>query len=134
MKGREDMPEVRKSTPQNHSQLGASRFSFLLLLAFTAAVVYLVWAFVPAYMGNQRMEEAATAIVHRAATQNLDVKDAEAQLYEKAREFGLPESPGIKVWREGKGMKADITYTRLVSFPFYTYEWPVKIQVKDLGF
>jgi hypothetical protein len=128
------MPDVHKPAPQNNSQLGASRFSFLLLLAFTAAIIYLVWAFVPAYMGNQRMEEAANEIVHRAATQNLSEKDAEAQLHEKAREFGLPESPGIKVWREGKGMKADITYTRLVNFPFYTYKWPVKIQVKDLGF
>lgn len=128
------MPDIRKPSPQNKSQLGASRFSLLLLLAFTAAVVYLVWAFVPAYMGNQRMEEAANDIVHRAAAQNLNVKDAEAQLHEKAREFGLPESPDIKVWREGKGMKAHINYTRLVNFPFYTYEWPVRIQVKDLGF
>ena len=81
------MPDVHKPAPQNNSQLGASRFSFLLLLAFTAAIIYLVAVFVPAYMGNQRMEGAATEIVHRAATQNLSEKDAEAQLHEKAREF-----------------------------------------------
>ncbi len=114
-------------------QMGASRFSFLLLLAFTAAVVYLVAVFIPAYMGNQRMEEAATEIVHRGAAQNLSVADVQAQLHEKVREFGLPEESRVEISREGKAMLARITYTHLVRFPFYTYKWPVEIRVKDLG-
>jgi hypothetical protein len=129
------MPDLRKTTPQKEApELGAGRFSFLLLLAFTAALLYLVAVFVPAYMGNQRMHEATEQIVHRAATQNLSDADTRAQLHEKAREFGLPEDHNVDIWREGKAMTARVTYTRLIRFPFYTYKWPVKIQVQDLGF
>lgn len=129
------MPDLCKTTRQKGSpELGASRFSFLLLLALTAALIYLVAVFVPAYMNNQRMHEATEQIVHRAATQNLSEADTRAQLREKAREFGLPEDHNVDIWREGKAMTARITYTRRVRFPFYTYKWPVEIRVKDLGF
>jgi hypothetical protein len=127
------MPDLRKPAPAPTSQRGASRFSFLLLLASAAALVYLVVVFVPPYIGNQRMKEAASEIVHRGAAQKLGVGDVRAQLHEKASEFGLPERQ-IEVWPEGKGMAARITCTRLVRFPFYTYKWPVEIRVKDLGF
>src|SRR5262249_15726545 len=129
------MPDFRKTTSQKGvRELGASRISFLLLIALTAAFVYLVAVFVPAYMGNQRMHEAAEQIVHGAATQNLSEADTRAQLHEKAREFGLPEDSNVNIWREGKTMTARVTYTRLVWFPFYTYKWPVEISVRDLGF
>jgi hypothetical protein len=119
---------------KSRRQQGASRFAFLLLLAFTAALVYLVAVFVPAYMGNQRMEEAAREIIHRAATQNLTDADAKAQIHEKARELDIPQDHRVEIWREGKSMSARISYTRFVRFPFYTYKWPVEIRVKDLGF
>ncbi|MCI0525007.1 MAG: hypothetical protein L0Y75_07055 [Acidobacteria bacterium] len=129
------MPGLRKTVSQQIArETGASRFSFLLLLALTAAIVYLVVVFVPAYLGNQRMHEAVEMIVHRAATQNLSEADTRAQLREKAREFGLPENHEVAIWRDGKAMTARVTYTRLVQFPFYTYKWPVEIRVRDLGF
>jgi Flp pilus assembly protein TadB len=129
------MPELHKTTLQKGArELGASRFSFLLLLAFTAAIFYLVVAFVPAYMGNQRMQEAAEQIIHRAATQNLSEADTRAQIHEKAREYGLPDDHNVDIRRDGKAMTASVTYTRMVRFPFYTYKWPVVIRVKDLGF
>jgi len=114
--------------------LGAGRLSFLLFIALTAAFVYLIAVFVPAYMGNQRMHEATEQIIHRAATQNLSESDTRAQLHEKAREFGLPEDHNVNIWREGKAMTASVTYTRLLRFPFYTHKWATEIRVKDLGF
>ena len=129
------MPELRKTTLQNGArELGASRFSFLLLLVFTAAMFYLVVVFVPAYMGNQRMQEAAEQILHRAATQNLSEADARAQMHEKAREYALPDDHNVDVRRDGKSMTASVSFTRLIRLPFYTYKWPVVIRVKDLGF
>lgn len=129
------MPELHKTTLQNSArELGASRFSFVLLLVFTAAMFYLVVVFVPAYMGNQRMQEAAEQILHRAATQNLSEADARAQMHEKAREYGLPDDHNVDVRRDGKAMTANVSFTRLIRLPFYTYKWPVVIRVKDLGF
>jgi hypothetical protein len=128
------MPDLRKSTPQKGvRELGAGRFSFLLTLAAAAAIVYLLAVFVPAYLGNQRMQDATEQIVHRAATQNLSEADTRAQLHEKAREFGLPEDYTVAIKREGKVMTASVTYKRKLRIPFYK-EWPVKIEVKDLGF
>jgi hypothetical protein len=129
------MADLRKITTRKGAQeLGAGRFAFLLLLAFTAAIIYLVVAFIPPYMGDQRMHEATEQILHRAAAQNLSEADTRAQLNEKAREYGIPDEHKVDIWREGKAMTALVTYTRLVRFPFYNYKWPVEIRVKDLGF
>jgi hypothetical protein len=104
------------------------------LLALVAAIVYLAAIFIPAYLGNRSLEEAATEIIRRGAQQNLTDTDVKAQLAEKVREFGLPDKHDIDLWHEGKGLGARIRYTHEIKFPFYTYPWPVEIQVKDVGF
>lgn len=124
------MPVIRYSSPER----GASRFPFLLLLALTAAIVYLIAVFVPLYQGQQQMHAAAEEIVHRGATQNLSDADVRAQLQEKAREYGLPDNRRIELWRDGRKLTAQINYTQRVQFPFYKYEWPVQIRVQDLGY
>lgn len=123
-----------KTTSQKGArQLGAGQISFLLMLAVAAAFIYLVAVFVPGYMGDQRMQEAAEQIIHRAATQNLSEADTRAQLHEKAREFGLPEGYSVDIKREGKTMTAKVEYTRKARIPF-SDERRVRIEVKDLGF
>jgi len=113
--------------------MGAGRLSFLLMLTSAAAFVYLMAIFVPAYMSNQRMQQATEQIVHRAATQNLSEADTRAQLHEKAREFGLPEDYSLDIKRVGKAMTAKVSYKRKLRIPFYK-EWETTINVKDLGF
>ena len=115
------------------TERGAGRFSILLLLAFTAALVYVAAIFVPIYQGNQQMHAAATEILHRGALQNLKDDDVRAQLKEMAKQSGLPDDHNIELWREGRGLAAKISYRHNVRFPFYTYNWPVEIRVKDPG-
>lgn len=114
-------------------ETGAGRFSVLLLLAFTAALVYVIAIFVPIYQGNQQMQSATAEILHRGALQNLKDDDVRAQLKEKARESGLPEDNRIELWRDGRKMTAKITYKNQIRFPFFTYDWPVEIRVQDVG-
>jgi hypothetical protein len=120
---------VRQPTQER----GVSRFPFLLLLALTAAIVYIIAVFVPVYQGQQQMHAAAEEIVHRGARQKLSDDDVRAQLHEMAREHGLPEGRRIELWREGRTLTAQISYTQRVQFPFYKYEWPVQIRVQDFG-
>lgn len=119
---------------RSSSQRGVGRFPFLLLLAFAAAVAYLIGVFVPAYLSNREMEQASSEIVRRGALTNLNEADVRAQLIEKAREFGLPEDRKVVVWREGKKMEARINYVQSIRLPFYSYKWPVEIRISDLGF
>lgn len=119
---------------QSLKQKGAGRLAFLFLLALVAAVVYVVAVFVPGYLAAQNMQETAAEIIHRGAAQKLSDADIRAQLHEKAREFGLPEDRRVELWHEGQGLVARISYTRSVTFPFYTYKWPTEIRVKDVGF
>ncbi len=132
------MPKQSRSQFAVHSsrlsgERGAGRFPFLLLLALTAAIVYLMVVFIPIYLGNRQMHDATAEIVRRGALQNLNETDVRAQLQEKAREFGLPDNRQIELWRDGRKMTARISYTRSVNFPFYTFKWPVEIRVQDLG-
>ncbi len=113
---------------------GLGRFFFLLMLALGAAVIYLVAMFIPVYLGNQNLQEAAAEIVRRGAQQNLNESDVRAQLHEKVREFGLPDDHKIDIRRDGKSLTAQISYNHQIRFPFYTYHRPVVIRVRDLGF
>lgn len=115
------------------AERGAGRFMVLLLLAFTAALAYVIAIFVPIYQGNQQMQAATAEILHRGALQNLKDEDVRAQLKEMARESGLPDDHQIELWRDGRKLTAKINYKHHVRFPFYTYEWPVEIRVQDLG-
>lgn len=115
------------------AEKGAGRFMVLLLLALTAALVYVVAVFVPIYQGNQQMQAAAEEILHRGATQNLKDEDVRAQLKEKALESGLPDDHRIELWRDGRKLTAKISYKNHVRFPFFTYTWPTEIRVQDLG-
>lgn len=115
------------------TERGAGRFMVILLLAFAAAIVYVVAVYVPIYQGNQAMQLAASEILHRGALQNLKDEDIKAQLKEKARECGLPDDHRLELWREGKSMTAKISYRHHVSFLIYSYDWPFEIAVKDPG-
>ncbi len=116
------------------NQKGASRFPFLVLLALTVAVIYLMVVFIPIYLGSRQMQEATTEIVRRGALQNLSETDIRAQLLEKARQYDLPDNRQVQLWRDGRKLTARITYRHAVKFPFYTYNWPVEIRAQDLGF
>lgn len=116
------------------AQRGASRFPFLVLLALTVAIVYLMIVFIPIYIGTRQMQEVTTEIVRRGALQNLADSDVRAQLLEKSREFGLPDNQQIQLNRDGRKLTAKITYVHSVRFPFFTYDWPVEIRAQDLGF
>lgn len=115
------------------TERGAGRLMVLLLLAFAAAIVYVVLIYVPIYQGNQAMQMAAAEILHRGAMQNLKDDDLRAQLKEKARESGLPDNHRIELWHEGRGLAAKISYKHRVSFVIYGYDWPFEINVKDPG-
>ncbi|MGH9798990.1 MAG: hypothetical protein ACRD82_01365 [Blastocatellia bacterium] len=115
------------------TERGAGRFFVILLLAFAAAIVYVVVVYVPIYQGNQAMQVATAEIIHRGALQDLKDDDLRAQLKEKARECGLPDDHRIELWHEGRALATRITYKHRVRFPFYTYEWPFAINIKDPG-
>jgi len=123
--------ELRRGS--RHAEKGTGRFGVLLLLAFTAALVYVVAIFVPIYQGNQQMYNAAAEILHRGAVQNLKDEDVRAQLKEKARECGLPADHQIELWRDGRKLTTRISYKHHVRFPFFSYEWPFEIRVQDVG-
>jgi hypothetical protein len=117
-----------------HGERGTSRLGFIALLALSAALIYLVVTFAPAYLGNENLREAADEIVRRGALQKLDDTDVRAQLHEKVRELGLPDNHKVDLWHEGRGLAARISYQHVIRFPFYTYNWPVEILVRNVGF
>ena len=115
------------------TERGAGRLTVLFLLAFAAAIVYVVAIYVPIYQGNEAMQVAASEILHRGALQNLKDEDIRAQMKEKARECGLPDDHRLELWRDGRAMSARISYKHHVSFLIYSYDWPFEIAVKDPG-
>src|SRR5262245_42337794 len=125
---------LRLHRPALSREYGTSRFMVSLLLALIAATIYLGAMFIPAHLSNLNLHEAAEEIIRRGAQQKMSDADVLAQLHEKVLECGLPEKHTVYLWHEGKGLAALIVYTHSIRFPFYTYNWTVKLRVKDAGF
>jgi hypothetical protein len=110
-----------------------SRFSFLFVLAITAVFGYLLFLFLPSWLGHRQMRETTATIVRRGALQRLEIADIRAQLVENARLSRLPEDTRIELVREGRILSAHISYTRTISLPFYDFKWPLVINIVDTG-
>ena len=112
------------------------RFDFKGFIFFFILIVgvYLLAQAVPIYLHRRQMEDAARAIVQRAARQQLDLNDVKAQLYESARQCSLPADAHITINREGRKVTALIAYQNAVSLPGKSWPWPINLQIEDLGY
>lgn len=115
---------------------GKRRFDFKGVIFFFALVVglYLLAQATPIYLHRREMEDAARAIVQRAARQQLDLEDVKAQLHETARQSSLPADTRITLNREGRKVTALIAYDNAITLPGKSWNWPVRLQIEDLGY
>jgi hypothetical protein len=115
---------------------GKRRFDFKGVIFFfvLAVVIYLLAQATPIYLHRRQMEDAARAVVQRAARQQLDLNEVKAQLYEVARQSSLPSETNITVNREGRKVTALIAYDNAISLPGKSWNWPVRLQLEDLGY
>ncbi|MFN9742224.1 MAG: hypothetical protein ACK562_08995 [Acidobacteriota bacterium] len=111
----------------------SSRFVFIFVMAFSAALFYLMVSLLPAWLGHRQLREATTSIVRRGALPPLELADIRAQIVEQARESHLPADARIDVAREGRVVSAHISYERTLHLPFHSWQWPLEIHVVDLG-
>ncbi len=115
---------------------GKRRFNVTGVIFFFALVVglYLLAQATPIYLHRREMEDATRAIVQRAARQQLDLNDVKAQLHETARQSSLPTDTRITLNREGRKVTAQIAYDNAIGLPGKSWNWPVRLQIEDLGY
>jgi hypothetical protein len=115
---------------------GKRRFDFKGVIFFFALVIglYLLAQATPIYLHRREMEDAARAIVQRAARQQLDLNDVKAQLYETARQSSLPTDTRITLNREGRKVTALVAYDNAIGLPGKIWNWPVELRIEDLGY
>ena len=120
----------------NSGVRGKRRFDFKGIIFFCALAVglYLLAQATPIYLHRREMEDAARAIVQRAARQQLDLDDVKAQLRESARQCSLPADTRITLNREGRKVTAQIAYDNAIGLPGKSWNWPVRLQIEDLGY
>jgi hypothetical protein len=115
---------------------GKRRFDFKGVIFFfvLAVAIYLLAQAAPIYLHRRQMEDSARAIVQRAARQQLDLNEVKAQLLETARQSGLPADARITLNREGRKVTALIAYENSIGLPGKSWNWPVQLQIEDLGY
>ncbi|NOT64309.1 MAG: hypothetical protein HOP19_29175 [Acidobacteria bacterium] len=120
----------------NSTERGKRRFDFKGVLFFfvLVIVVYLLAQATPIYLHRREMEDAARAVVQRAARQQLDLDDVKAQLLETARQSSLPADTRITLNREGRKVTALIAYDNSIGLPGKSWNWPVQLRIEDLGY
>lgn len=113
---------------------GEGRMGFLMTMLVLATIGYFALQGVPHYVRKVQMQESTTDIVRLACTRDVNASEIRSRLEEKAKELQLPPDAGIEVSRSGKTVKASISYSQEIKLPFYSYIWPVRIEVQDSGF
>lgn len=138
------MNDLRSSPSMIRSARGVSRLPFLLLLAFSAAIFYVMVVWLPDYLSFQQMRSATEEIVHRGALQSLELVDVKAQIQQRAREHGLPTDYDLQVVRQGRRLVVRLTYSKPLYLPLFVFSretgwrrasvyWPYSIYVDHPG-
>lgn len=113
---------------------GEGRLGLLFSLFVLASVGYFIWQSAPRLVSKVQMEDATSEIVKMAVLRNFSEAEVRQRLTGKASELEIPPSAYIEVRRKGKMVTATVSYTQDIVLPFYTYAWPVNIQVTETGF
>ena len=123
---------------------GIGRLPFLLLLAFSAAVFYVMVVWLPDYLSFQQIRSATEEIVDRGALQSLDLLEIKAQIQQKAREYDLPTDYDLQVVRQGRRLIVRLTYSKPLYLPLFVFSretgwrrasvyWPYAILIDHPG-
>lgn len=138
------MNDMRSRPAVLRPSSGVNRLPFLLLLAFSAAVFYVMVVWLPDYLSFHQMRSATEEIVHRGALQSLDLVDIKAQIQQQAREHGLPTDYDLQVVRQGRRLAVRLTYSKPLYLPLFLFSsetgwrrasvyWPYSIYVDHPG-
>lgn len=105
------------------SERGEGKLKTIIGLAILAAMVYLGFKIVPAYINNFELEdtmktEARFGFVNRKSPEQ--VRDT---IYKKIQELEIPAGrDDIRVEMLGNGMRITVTYTVVIDLPGYQLE------------
>jgi len=121
----------KNHTALNHSERGAARLNFIIVLIVVVVVVYAGYLYVPvayqAYAFKDMMQIKADA----AAAQGFDANWIRDQLVKSEPDYGIPSDAVITpVASEGR-MEVRVQFTRPISFPGFTYNYEFDQTVKS---
>ncbi len=103
-------------------QRGASKLKTTISLLILAALVYVGFKIVPAYVNNFELEDAMKTEARFAAVNRKTPEDVRNAIYKKIQELGIPARPeDIRVVpTSGYGIRITVKYTVVVDLPGYT--------------
>jgi hypothetical protein len=82
----------------------------------------------PAVIGMGEFEKEVRILADRANRRDYTDKRIQRDLLAKAEELDLNiKKKDIRINRTSKRIKVEITYDKVIEFPFYTWVWPQKI-------
>lgn len=112
-------------------QRGASRLSFLLILAALAAAGYVAYQLVPLYYNASLYKVYMKDTVDKAAAMGKDPEWVKAQLKSAgAQEYDVPPTAQVESNIADGRINARVRYTRPVDLKVYVYQYSFDHAVK----
>lgn len=108
---------------------GGARLNFLLVMSVIGALLYVGAQFVPARYHAWELERFMQDTVETAVSTNKTPAWVEQQLRQNFDEHDVPEDATVEVAREGKRMKASVSYTLPISLLVTEYEYDFDVTV-----
>lgn len=116
------------------SERGGARLNFVLVLAGIAALAYVGWQYVPAKYHALAFERSVQSTLDTAVASDRTPAWVEQQLRLSLEEHGVPEDATVEVKRDGKRLKASVSYTQPISLLVTEYEHEFDLTVQSTTF
>jgi len=105
------------------SQRGEGKLKTIIGLAILAALVYVGFKVVPAYVDNFQLEDAMKSEARFGYVNRKSPEEVRDTIYKKIQELQIPAGrDDIRVEMLGNGMRITVTYTVVVELPGFTFE------------
>lgn len=113
-------------------QRGKTNLSAIVALVLFIAFVYAMFKIVPHFMNNYELEDYMKTEARFLSYGQRTEIEARGNITRKAQSLDIP-TDSLKISKEGRRVKMNLSYTVSVEFPGYTFTKDFVIAVDNVG-
>ncbi len=113
---------------RNLRRSGEGRAGCAIWLLLLAVFVMIAWKAVPTKIKSAEFEDYLTELAQFAA--QVPGEEIRRRILKRAKEMDIPLDPKkLKVEKSENRIRIECSYTIVLEFPFYSYEWNFEHEV-----
>src|SRR5262245_13723184 len=120
--------------PSRSNERGSARLKFLVVVAILGSIAYAGYLYVPVAYRAYLFKDLMQHYVDVAAANGYQPNWVGDQLTKSLPEYELPQDAIIAPSQRDSRIECRVTYTKVIEFPGYTYQYEFDNTVRSTAF